>query len=636
MILVFLVSRYRAAHSTHKATKAKMSANKRRKLELLNTASDGIAISPSPSRTEFMDMNDECLLNVFKYLSPHGLNAIASTCTHLRVLARLSFAAEDANKSLDLPLMVKLHLPESQAYIESFLRNFGDLIREMDMPLAGWLPDDIFNLAVKYCGGGTVEKLRIHGYTPNSLQINAAHELFGHLKSIQCKEWVDGNETDVMAVSKNCNEIIVHPTPGGSATALYDETMRFANLEKVSIFVDFDRQFWLANFLNGHQRLIYLKLDHHHGSCTDPFNLAALWPCKQLQYLVLTGPRFEFTKVPIDLPGLKHLQITRLAGAPDGISKFIKGLLLCSLQHLVIDDDCLIKSKALQNVNVQTNLQKLVIKVARIPLVPNFKPTELKRLQNLNKFELIFIRNSVGAELYLNNLAATDTLTELTMRGGIVNAAFIEALGRLKSLRVLRLRAIGYARDITAGQWSKFKDIETLKIFEYYGGGALRLLQRLGATNSMEGLSMDYGSGAHNKGLLRAIGRFGNLRILELKVDSAQSAAAVCSGISALKKLEQFKLSVYRNCRTTAEQWESLKSLFETMPSLRIIKGVDHMDLKTYNDLIDIARQMNKKLVIVLRRTGSFENVPFDLVEKNRHIVNVYFEKETFFDVFEQ
>lgn len=69
---------------------------------------------PTPSNIHLLDMNDDCLLNIFKYLSPHNLLSVALTCTRLQVLARTSYKSNKAHPCVDLTTMIGTRLPKPQ------------------------------------------------------------------------------------------------------------------------------------------------------------------------------------------------------------------------------------------------------------------------------------------------------------------------------------------------------------------------------------------------------------------------------------------------------------------------------------------------------------------------------------------
>lgn len=614
-----------------------MSVSKKIKLDLSSVACEG-----NSSGTEFMDMNDYCLLRIFKSLQPHGLNVIASTCIRLQGLARASFKSNDANKPIDLTMMAKIHLPQPQMYIENFLRNFGDLIKHIDWnmdPLLIEWHSEMFNLLKTYCGDGSLEKLRLNGSTLNASEIKDATELFCNLKAIHLNRSQNGNQ--MIAMSTNFVEIVVHPTSLQSITAILGRSCCFPHLEKLSLStkcVDGNNE--IDSFLEQHPRLKYLKLKFDRRERdTNSFNLAALRHCKQLEYIELDGYGFKFIGMPmgtkIDLATLKYLKITDTSGG-ERVEQFLNEAAASpSLERLAISMAYLVKSNVLKAARANTfrSLQKLVIfdddgSINAAHLI------DLTNLQNLIKFDLLHLRSEYLP--YLKHLGSTDTLTELTLIYGSIDVAAIEGMCRFVNLRILRLIDMELSKNVDAifdVHWAMLKRIDKLTTFECIPSlfpscsqFLTKFLQNLGSIKSLECFTLDHFDSI-DRNFGRALKRFPNLRILKMQVRQSASQVNIWLNIiNLLKELEQLKL--FCSCIT----YEHLIDLIKKLPRLRIIKGMGDINLAQYNELIEVSRRQNRKLSIEC--IGSLRKLSVNLIEENRHIVDIYYKKVDLFNEF--
>lgn len=104
-----------------------------------------------------LDVNNNCLLEIFKKLSVSELADVASTCTRLKTVARDAFSRYHKSNRLKIDVQ-EIEYRRHQAAI---LRNFGDMITRMLVNF--WVKDEegntfLFNLLAKYCTGD-VERL---------------------------------------------------------------------------------------------------------------------------------------------------------------------------------------------------------------------------------------------------------------------------------------------------------------------------------------------------------------------------------------------------------------------------------------------------------------------------------------------
>lgn len=140
---------------------------------------------------QFLELPDDCLIDISRYLPLEDLISVALTCSRLRDIVRQTFSLQPMNKHVDLPVdvlqMPRSFEPNAMEKTERYLQIFGDLlvdvsIRKLMRESRG--EQEIFHLITKYCSDGALEEFS--GYelaldTPNSSE---KLRLFSRLKVI--------------------------------------------------------------------------------------------------------------------------------------------------------------------------------------------------------------------------------------------------------------------------------------------------------------------------------------------------------------------------------------------------------------------------------------------------------------------
>lgn len=115
---------------------------------------------------KLLDLNDDCLMAIFEYLTLDELADIASICTRFRSVARDVFSRR--HKLNCLEIYVKEH-PQSmegdlvhRRKTASIIRHFGDLLTKLkvNFDVDKSLNAFIYNMMVNYCTG-MLERLEL-------------------------------------------------------------------------------------------------------------------------------------------------------------------------------------------------------------------------------------------------------------------------------------------------------------------------------------------------------------------------------------------------------------------------------------------------------------------------------------------
>ncbi len=97
--------------------------------------------------TSLLDLNDDCLLKIFRILSLADVSRVAEVCHTFRDLATETFKYEWKNKTIRLSNKTKETKVESTA----ILRNFGTQIQKVQIVFDQHVNDTFFNLIIDKC-----------------------------------------------------------------------------------------------------------------------------------------------------------------------------------------------------------------------------------------------------------------------------------------------------------------------------------------------------------------------------------------------------------------------------------------------------------------------------------------------------
>lgn len=151
-------------------------------------------IDPTPpSTTQFLDLNDDCIITILDALPAHDLYATAFTCQRINSLAHHAFKA---GKCLNIVEMLHKYRFNELYHIERCLQYYGTHIHEIDFSYKSYIYQikkfrqiaarngRIFDYIAKYCG----ETLKILRFGNVYLEMSASHTdrpLFKQLEKLQ-------------------------------------------------------------------------------------------------------------------------------------------------------------------------------------------------------------------------------------------------------------------------------------------------------------------------------------------------------------------------------------------------------------------------------------------------------------------
>lgn len=152
------------------------------------------ASPPTPCTTQFLDLNDDCIIAVLEQLSALDLYATAFTCQRVNRLARYAFKA---GKCLSIVELLQRYRCDNLYHIERCLQHFGADIAEIDFGYKPYvyhikkfrhiaaLNRSVFECIVKYCGD-TLKVLRLSNlYVEMACNSGDDRPLFKQLDKLQ-------------------------------------------------------------------------------------------------------------------------------------------------------------------------------------------------------------------------------------------------------------------------------------------------------------------------------------------------------------------------------------------------------------------------------------------------------------------
>lgn len=166
---------------------------------------------------QLLDLPDDCLIDICRYLPLEDLTSLAVTCTRLHTVGRQTFPLAPGNKYVDVKQMLRTLGANAMEKIERFFQVFGDLLSEISLDLTDGennsnangdfssFNEPIFNLVTKHCDEEALTAFRGHGITLRTPNEEKMLRLFGRLKTItliDCPMAVDA-----LSVSKHCQHL---------------------------------------------------------------------------------------------------------------------------------------------------------------------------------------------------------------------------------------------------------------------------------------------------------------------------------------------------------------------------------------------------------------------------------------------
>lgn len=234
-----------------------------------------------------LDLNDDCLAEIFSKLTVPQLGDVACTCIRFQNIARQVFPLlQSKSNGVDLGVGWPFTNGDYIAYqrqIAPILRNFGDLVTKLNVTFCGKnsYNTSVFNLIANYCTG-TLERLELRCCLSLHLdQINDANAIFRNVKQlILHRSYIV--EGSFLADAKELTELTL---TGFYSTRVLDFLSNdYPNLKSITVknsSMDWEEvEININNFLERHPHLIECHLDGY-----DFDNISAIAGMPELRKL---------------------------------------------------------------------------------------------------------------------------------------------------------------------------------------------------------------------------------------------------------------------------------------------------------------------------------------------------------------
>lgn len=150
------------------------------------------------------DMNDDCLVEIFKHLSVRRLADVASTCTRFRTIARKVFSLRHKSNCVEIEIEDTYYYPKDAKYHQqsaALLRNFGDLMTDLKVIFEyeaelEFKNTSVMSLMTKYCTG-PLEKLELEYLSIGGCRTPKFFARFQNLKILSVRLSEDSYINDI-------------------------------------------------------------------------------------------------------------------------------------------------------------------------------------------------------------------------------------------------------------------------------------------------------------------------------------------------------------------------------------------------------------------------------------------------------
>lgn len=320
---------------------------------------------------ELLDINDDCLFDIFTYLNVVELAAVASTCNRFRDTAREVFLLRHKSKCLEIiveapdqrfPADIQ-HCARDHRQNTAIFRHFGDLI---NLKVTFFYHSElrycssVFNTMVKYC------TRRLELINCGGLDFSRTTDTKGPFQNLKELVWYDSRAPNHIFLSnvdeltqltikwKNStmvSEFLSNNYPKLQSLTLEMSPNLYLNLEEQRIDIN--------GFLKRHPNLIELQLSEGGkydlssiGECCPLLEEIAIWKC------FVVG--FTFTSIA-ELEKLTSIKVSDVA--PSMAMEFLKSSKSSeSLEHLVLYGSCLgLQTELLKHLQRFNNLIHLSV-----------------------------------------------------------------------------------------------------------------------------------------------------------------------------------------------------------------------------------------------------------------------------------
>lgn len=383
-----------------------------------------VPIAKRPHKLKLIDLNEDCIVAILRYLPLVDLNAMGLTCHHFNRLATTVYAYHNRFKEFDIAKMAgryesDLKLDVGVDSIKQYLKKFGHLIDHIDfnnyifemhnMPMAS---KEIFTFITVY-GLGILKSLRMRQIELDEMAISRAHLIFNHLLKLNVDDRL--NWTEIFPMCLKLQELGIKYNAYG-----YPLDLEY-KFDKLKVF----------------------KLKVYHR--IDPASVASVAAIPPVDNQYVSPVTQQYSAELKKFLGY-HTNLTVLSINVQASFEFATIGQLKQLEELSL----FIDPPRIENNYTNPDIQTLY---------------DLKKLRkiHINDYATVIFRD------FLTKLMSTETLKHLTIERCVMDQAFIDGLSRFQNLQYLKLNIQSIAENIANGVWLQLHQLHRITEMDLCG-----------------------------------------------------------------------------------------------------------------------------------------------------------------------
>lgn len=167
--------------------------------------------SPHRSTFKLMDLNDDCLLHLLRFLPLTDLNSIGLTCHRLRALVDMTYIHRRQMKCFNVTKMTERYstnrnFNHSMEHINGYLNKFGKIIVHIDFENEFGNVNKIFASIVMFCSD-ELKSLKLYNTGLKSETILNFRKIFSNLTKLELTKQPD--LTKILPICSNLNTLSI-------------------------------------------------------------------------------------------------------------------------------------------------------------------------------------------------------------------------------------------------------------------------------------------------------------------------------------------------------------------------------------------------------------------------------------------
>lgn len=594
--------------------------------------------SPPPSKiariaktTELADLNDDCLISVFRHLPLRDLNLAGLVCHRFHdIVVNGTYRYQTQLTNINIIRMVQRlsnedSLSHRKKCLKLYLKRFGHLIEHIDFDNNITLPFEhakrILSMIIRFCSG-TFKSLKLWDVKLDDEIIANMHDTFRRLTKLE----INDNLTEILPLCPNLNTLLVEynwsqPPLDLNYTLPKLKTFHFKCDQRSSFWNNPEEQLllttMLTTFFERNTNLVKLSVDSDRNGelCLDGIDhLQDLEELYMNRYVRISARSNEILN---NLSKLRKVQIMNIDAEmyPGVLSRLAA---IGTIEHLAIDG-CRIDESSIKSLSSFTHLRYLALSIYYLQAyveLPDETWHQLRKLNGITELRIDFRLRYGYVSKFMDNLVYNNVnIKHLSMILGLLTPEWFANLSKFQNLESLKLDLYFSSDGVTRaeneaifeqidwqslGRLTKIKQL-TLRADISSERYLSRFLDEFGSHTTLKQLMLSSFNG--NDELFQSIKTFVNLQQIEFDLINRLNSShlKMLESLNCMKIFTvSFQLSlrsnnkfINQNIIDLVRAWPNLESLtwipFAVRPNASLNEEIKfNSDL--YKELVDVVR----------------------------------------------